>query len=543
MPERAPQPWFVRPLVALLILTSEYLAITLSFDAAPLLERVGLWGGLGWMGLVGPAVIAFVTALWIMGGASIKKAFAEASRPSEPRRLWPAVLVQLLSFTAFYLLTAVVFGAGPSSTELPMAWIGLWILAGASTLASALPIAFGRLQWRRQWRELAVPFGLAALLSFVAWAAGLSTLLLWDRLGDATLYAVASILEVLVSPIHFDPSQAAIGTESFWIRVAPICSGYEGIGLILVFLSAYLAAFRKRFRFPRVLLLVPVAVAAVWFLNVARIVALILLGHFLSPSMAIGGFHSKAGWLLFCGVALGAVWVSEHLPWFARDPQDARSRVTNPSAPFLLPLLALVATTLITGLFVDRFDYFYPLRVVVVLLVLAWYRDEYAAGLRNQLRGRRVWSWQAAGIGVSVYLLWVGFSALRGSYGPEAIPDELMSLPGPVRVAWIVSRALGAIVTVPIVEELAFRGFLLRRLIGSNFTRVPYDAWRWPAVLISSLAFAAVHQEWLGGFAAGVLFAYAQKRRGLLSDAIVAHAISNALIAVQVLVAGHWSLW
>ena len=72
---------------------------------------------------------------------------------------------------------------------------------------------------------------------------------------------------------------------------------------------------------------------------------------------------------------------------------------------------------------------------------------------------------------------------------------------------------------------------------------MPYDQWRWYAVLISSLAFAAVHQEWLGGFAAGVLYAYAQKRRGLLSDAIVAHATSNALIAIQVLAAGHWSLW
>lgn len=543
MPERAPQPWFVRPLVALLILTFEYLAITLSFDAAPLLERVGLWSGLGWMGLVGPGLIAFGTALWIVGGASIKQAFTEAAKSSEPRRVWPAVLVQLSSFVAFYLLTAVVFRVGASSNEIPAAWIGFWVLAGASMLASLLPIAFGRLQWRRQWRDLVLPVALAALLSFVAWDAGLSTLLLWDSLGEATLYAVASTLDALVSPIHFDPSQAAVGTESFWIRVAPICSGYEGIGLILVFLSAYLAAFRKRFRFPRVLLLVPLAVAAVWLLNVVRIVALILLGHFLSPTLAIGGFHSKAGWLLFCGVALGAVWVSEHVPWFARDPQDARSRIVNPSAPFLLPLLALVATALVTGLFSHGFDYYYPLRVIVVLLVLAWYRDEYTAGLRNQLQGRRVWSWHAVGIGACVYLLWVGASALRGSLEPGGIPEDLVALPGPVRVAWIASRALGAIVTVPIVEELAFRGFLLRRLIASNFTRVPYDAWRWPAVLLSSVAFAALHQEWLGGFAAGVLFAYAQKRRGLLSDAILAHAVSNALIAVQVLAAGHWWLW
>jgi membrane protease YdiL (CAAX protease family) len=57
------------------------------------------------------------------------------------------------------------------------------------------------------------------------------------------------------------------------------------------------------------------------------------------------------------------------------------------------------------------------------------------------------------------------------------------------------------------------------------------------------VAFAAAHQQWIGGFAAALLYAYVQKRRGLLSDAIIAHAVTNGLIAVQVLWAGDWSLW
>lgn len=542
MVERPPQPGFVRPVGALLLLAVEYLAVTLSFDASPLLAQAGLRGGLGWMGLVGPAVIAFITALWIIGGASLRDVLARASADSDTRVLWPAVF-HVLSFGVFFVLTAHVFGSKPDPGGTPVLWIAFWLLAGISTLFSLVPVAFGRIRWKPLLHELAVPLGLAALLSFAAWAGGLATLMLWDRLGDATLHAVAAVLSALVSPIHFDPLEAAIGTEYFWIRVAPICSGYEGIGLIVVFLSAYLAAFRKRFRFPRVLLLVPAAVLAVWLLNVVRIVALILLGHFWSPGLAIGGFHSKAGWLLFCGVALGTVWLSGRLPWFAREPSDSRGRITNPSAPFLVPLLALVATALVTGLFVEDFDYFYPLRVVVVLLAIAWYREEYTNGLRSHLEGRKILSWPAVGIGVVVYMLWAAASFFDGSYGSRGPPEELLALPGPIRLTWVIARAFGAIVTVPIVEELAFRGFLLRRLIGSSFNRVPYDKWHWPAVLVSSLAFAAVHQQWLAGFAAGVLYAYAQKRRGLLSDAIVAHATSNGLIALQVLAAGHWSLW
>jgi len=180
---------------------------------------------------------------------------------------------------------------------------------------------------------------------------------------------------------------------------------------------------------------------------------------------------------------------------------------------------------------------------VVGLLVLAWYRQDYSRGLRKQLGGRSIISWHAAGIGVAVYLLWIGISALTDSYTSQAPPKAFSEIASPLVVVWIVGRVLGAVLVVPIVEELAFRGFLLRRLVASDFTKVRYDQWQWEAVLISSFAFAAVHQQWIGGFAAGLLYAYAQKRRGLLSDAIMAHAVTNALIAMQVLFGGYWALW
>jgi hypothetical protein len=126
-----------------------------------------------------------------------------------------------------------------------------------------------------------------------------------------------------------------------------------------------------------------------WLLNVVRIVALILIGHSGYIDVALGGFHSKAGWLLFCAVALCAVWAGQHIPWFARDPSSLRGKQVNPSAPFLLPVLAVMATALITGLFTEDIDYFYPLRVVVGLMVLAWYREDYAAELERSFVGER----------------------------------------------------------------------------------------------------------------------------------------------------------
>ena len=542
MGERASQYRYLRPLGALALLVTEYLVVSLVFDAHQLVEAEGILGGLGWMGLVGPAVMAFGTSLWILGGTELVAAL-ESTPPIATPQLWSRLTIHLVCFAAFFAVTTVLFGFDEPPPGASWAWVVAWMLTGAGTVVSLIPIAFGIRRLVQLVRELAASLAFATLLAFLAVAAGLATVSLWGQLSGVTLDSVAAVLDALVSPIYFDPETAEIGTPDFSVKVAPICSGYEGIGLILVFLSAYLVGFRKRLRFPNVLVLIPAAIVLMWLLNVMRIVALILVGHFWSADVAIGGFHSKAGWLVFCGVALGAVWLTHRVRWFASGSSEARHVTTNPSAPFLLPLLAVVATTLITGLFVDDFDYFYPLRVVVALLVLAWYRDDYLAGFRQQLRGRPVFSWHAIGLGVGVYVLWIAISAWTNPQLVTGPPEELELMAPPLAVAWIAARALGSVVTVPIVEELAFRGFLLRRLIGSDFTKIPYDRWHWPPVLISSLAFAAVHQQWIGGFAAGVLYAYAQKRRGLLSDAIVAHAVTNTLITVEVLVAGHWSLW
>ena len=111
-------------------------------------------------------------------------------------------------------------------------------------------------------------------------------------------------------------------------------------------------------------------------------------------------------------------------------------------------------------------------------------------------------------------------------------------------LTWVILRLIGGVVTVPIAEELAFRGFGLRRLISSDFESVPWKSFTWTSLLISSLLFGAMHGErWLAGTAAGILYALAMRWRGRLGDAILAHAVTNGLLAVWVLAFGRWELW
>jgi CAAX prenyl protease-like protein len=110
-------------------------------------------------------------------------------------------------------------------------------------------------------------------------------------------------------------------------------------------------------------------------------------------------------------------------------------------------------------------------------------------------------------------------------------------------VGWIVARAVISSTLVPIAEELAFRGYLLRRLVNREFDTVPWDQASVVAVVTSSLAFGLLHDSWLAGSAAGLIFAWVQVRTGSHANAIVAHGVANAGVAVWVVAGGAWHQW
>jgi membrane protease YdiL (CAAX protease family) len=61
--------------------------------------------------------------------------------------------------------------------------------------------------------------------------------------------------------------------------------------------------------------------------------------------------------------------------------------------------------------------------------------------------------------------------------------------------------------------------------------------------VISSAAFGLLHERWFAATLCGGLYALAAWRTGRLRDAVVAHAVTNALIAAVVLASGRWGLW
>lgn len=460
-----------------------------------------------------------------------------------------------LHFTCLLALVLVSHGwfriGGPPSvpTGVAVLWVSMALATGGSALAVAydprLPVALDKV----------VLASVGALcIGVLALAIADSANVLWAPLQEATLHVVAALSAVFYPDLTIDTATAIIGTPHFAVSVEPMCSGVEGMGLMALLMPTFIWFHRRAFRLPRAFWLVPLGVAGAWLINSVRIFLLVVLGVEVSPALATGAFHSRAGWLMFSMLAIGLAAYAIRSPvWSVRDappPSDATADrhgdLENPVAPYVLPLVTLIGTAMVTGTFVLDVDHLYGLRGLLVLAVAWRYRGIYRTlaigwnptfAIGGGLLAFGVWwlltepAWLPG---------WVSLSGQEGRIESRARAGELAAHVGP---AWIAVRTIVSSTIVPFAEELAFRGYLLRRLARREFETLSFNHVSVFAILASSLAFGVLHDNWLAGFAAGLIYALVQIKTGSLANAIVAHAITNAAVAVQVLTFGAWHQW
>ena len=120
----------------------------------------------------------------------------------------------------------------------------------------------------------------------------------------------------------------------------------------------------------------------------------------------------------------------------------------------------------------------------------------------------------AAAITCAAWIAIVPVDAAAGGRFLAALQD----LGAAERWAWIAVRLVGSCLLVPVVEELAFRGFLTRWLIAFDIRTVQPGQFTWFSFLGSSVAFGFLHSSWLAGTLAGMFFALALYRRRDLAD-------------------------
>jgi len=153
-------------------------------------------------------------------------------------------------------------------------------------------------------------------------------------------------------------------------------------------------------------------------------------------------------------------------------------------------------------------------------------------------------SWRAPLTGLAIFLIWIASALWAGHASSSTMGASVAALSPAARIAWIVFRVAAAVLTVPLAEELAFRGYIARRLITRDFDELPFRSLTFLPMAISSVAFGLMHgHNWIVGIVAGLAFAAVLRSKGRFGDAFAAHATANLLLAVWVLSRGDWTQW
>lgn len=187
-------------------------------------------------------------------------------------------------------------------------------------------------------------------------------------------------------------------------------------------------------------------------------------------------------------------------------------------------------------------QYLYPVKAVVVGYLLVRFASRYQELDFRDLK-KIPETLAVIGIGLLVCVLWInmdwnlGNVAAAQGFDPTLFPDKR------VQAAMTVFRVAGAVLVVPLMEELFWRSFLIRYIIDKDFDGIQLGTFTWPSFLLTIVLFGLEHSYLLAGMMAGLFYNILLYRTKSLAQCVLAHAVTNLALAMYVLHSGEWRFW
>jgi len=217
---------------------------------------------------------------------------------------------------------------------------------------------------------------------------------------------------------------------------------------------------------------------------------------------------------------------------------DTLIKHSHPVLPYIVPFVIFLIFTGLASYTPLSLLWLYPLKTIITGALLIWFRGSY-----SEIKPK--FSILAFIIGLLVFAIWI----IPTNYYPlldtpkNVSPYELAGFSQIAAIIWICFRMIGAVVVVPIMEELFWRSFLIRYLIDPGFKIVPIGKFSWLSLIVTVILFGAEHNQWLPGIIAGILYTLLLYRTKSLFACIVAHAITNLVLGIYVLITHQWAYW
>jgi uncharacterized protein len=181
----------------------------------------------------------------------------------------------------------------------------------------------------------------------------------------------------------------------------------------------------------------------------------------------------------------------------------------------------------------------YLLRTLAAVALLFYYRRDYVELSVAPTLQQVVISILS---GLLVFAIWIlPYPEWMGGY--IAGDGKALPMDDTADIFWLICRWSGSALVVPVIEELFWRSYLMRRLEHPEFMSVSPAQVGTYAVMVSSVLFAIEHQLWFAGLVAGLVYAWLYRRFKVLWIPVLAHMVTNAVLGAWVVAGGQWQYW
>ncbi|HEV2292573.1 MAG TPA: CAAX prenyl protease-related protein [Tepidisphaeraceae bacterium] len=226
-------------------------------------------------------------------------------------------------------------------------------------------------------------------------------------------------------------------------------------------------------------------------------------------------------------------------------PTEQSRPLVRDDVAYFLPMGLFMAFTWVGATWPSLYPMAYVVKVIVVAIALAVLWRQYTP------ISWRYW-WLGVIVGMIGIVQWIGMQLwLQRNIPFFAPPDDpfdptkTFAGSSAMLYGFLTFRLIGAVLVVPVMEELFWRDFLWRQILAPNdFKLAEVGERSWSALLLVSIVFAFVHGNWwltsiVWALMIGGLLMYTKS----LGACIIAHAVTNLLLAVYVLKFRDWGFW
>lgn len=194
----------------------------------------------------------------------------------------------------------------------------------------------------------------------------------------------------------------------------------------------------------------------------------------------------------------------------------------------------------------------YPVQCVMVGAVLLFFRKHYTLApwrgllLASALAAVGIAAWVLPAMlyreGLPSWCEWLGVVKRDEGFDPSIFTAGSS--------AWwltVMLRFARMVMIVPLVEELFWRGFLMRYVQAGDrdFRTAPFGKHTWKTFWITTVAVTLIHNpsDYLGAFVWGSLMYFVAVKTKSLGACVTMHAVGNLLLGLYVMQTKQWGFW